>query len=64
MVLEFIRERVTNIPMRTEVDSINEFEDILCLDPTLSIRKGEDMGAPAAPVMAMATQTDPFADKR
>jgi tartronate-semialdehyde synthase len=66
VVLEFILERVTNISMGTEVDSINEFEDILCLDPTLSIRKGQDMGAPAAPVMAMAmaTQTDPFADKR
>ena len=47
VVLEFILERVTNIAMGTEVDSVNEFEDILCLDPTLSIRKGQDMGAAA-----------------
>ena len=48
VVLEFILERVTNIAMGTEVDSINEFEDVLCLDPTLSIRKSQEM-APAAP---------------
>ena len=47
VVLEFILERVTNIAMGTEVDSINEFEDILCLDPSLSIRRGQDMGAAA-----------------
>ncbi len=45
VVLEFILERVTNIAMGTEVDSINEFEDILCLDPTLSIRRSQDMAA-------------------
>ncbi len=45
VVLEFILERVTNISMGTEVDSVNEFEDILCLDPSLSIRKGQDMAA-------------------
>ena len=39
VVLEFIVERVTNIAMGTEVDSVNEFEDILCLDPTLSLKK-------------------------
>ena len=39
VVLEFILERVTNISMGTEVDSVNEFEDILCLDPNLSIGK-------------------------
>ena len=44
VVLEFILERVTNISMGTEVDSVNEFEDILCLDPSLSIRKSQDMG--------------------
>jgi tartronate-semialdehyde synthase len=44
VVLEFILERVTNISMGTEVDSVNEFEEILCLDPTLSIRKSQDMG--------------------
>jgi len=48
VVIEFILERVTNIAMGTEVDSVNEFEDILCLDPTLSIRKGQDLAAPAA----------------
>ncbi len=46
VVLEFILERVTNISMGTEVDSVNEFEEVLCLDPTLSIRKSQDMGAP------------------
>ena len=46
VVLEFILERVTNIAMGSEVDSVNEFEDILCLDPSLSIRKGQDMAAP------------------
>jgi tartronate-semialdehyde synthase len=57
VVLEFILERVTNISMGTEVDSVNEFEDIICLDPRLSIKKSGDMGAkgPAskpAPVLA------------
>jgi tartronate-semialdehyde synthase len=45
VVLEFILERVTNISMGTEVDSVNEFEDIICLDPRLSIKKSSDMGA-------------------
>jgi tartronate-semialdehyde synthase len=49
VVLEFILERVTNISMGTEVDSVNEFEEILCLDPSLSIRKSQDMGAVVAP---------------
>ena len=45
VVLEFILERVTNIAMGTEVDNINEFEEILCLDPNLSIRtESQDMG--------------------
>jgi tartronate-semialdehyde synthase len=43
VVLEFILERVTNISMGTEIDSVNEFEEILCLDPSLSIRKCQDM---------------------
>lgn len=68
VVLEFILERVTNISMGTEVDGVNEFEDILCLDPSLSIRKGQDMGAaaPAAtpPAATPLPQTDAFADKR
>jgi tartronate-semialdehyde synthase len=59
VVLEFILERVTNISMGTEVDSVNEFEDIICLDPRLSIKKSGDMGAkgPAtkpAPLPALA----------
>ena len=44
VVMEFILERVTNISMGTEVDSVNEFEDILCLDPSLSLRKSQEMG--------------------
>jgi len=44
VVLEFILERVTNISMGTEVDAVNEFEEILCLDPNLSLRKSQDMG--------------------
>ena len=55
VVLEFILERVTNISMGTEVDSINEFEDILCLDPSLSIKKSQDMEVAEPP----ATQLEP-----
>jgi tartronate-semialdehyde synthase len=40
VVLEFIVERVTNIAMGTEIDSVNEFEDILCLDPSLTRENG------------------------
>src|SRR5271169_4641159 len=43
VVLEFILERVTNISMGTEIDGVNEFEEILCLDPNLSIKKSQDM---------------------
>lgn len=35
VVLEFILERVTNVAMGTEINAVNEFEEILCLDPTL-----------------------------
>jgi tartronate-semialdehyde synthase len=45
VVLEFILERVTNISMGTEIDGVNEFEEILCLDPNLSIKKSQDMRA-------------------
>ena len=45
VVMEFILERVTNISMGTEVDGVNEFEDIVCLDPSLSIKKGQDLSA-------------------
>ena len=37
VVIEFILERVTNIAMGTEVDDVKEFEEILCLDPTLAM---------------------------
>lgn len=36
VVLEFILERVTDIAMGTEIDGVNEFEEILCLDPSLT----------------------------
>ena len=35
VVLEFILERVTNIAMGTEIHNVTEFEEILCLDPSL-----------------------------
>jgi len=60
VVLEFILERVTNISMGTEIDSVNEFEEILCLDPSLSIRKAQDMRTVKAP----AKLVDAFAEKR
>jgi tartronate-semialdehyde synthase len=37
VVLEFILERVTNIAMGTEIHNVNEFEEILCLDPSLTL---------------------------
>ncbi len=40
VVIEFILERVTNIAMGTEINSVNEFEDIVCLDPTLTLENG------------------------
>jgi tartronate-semialdehyde synthase len=43
VVLEFILERVTNISMGAEIETVNEFEEILCLDPNLSIKKSQDM---------------------
>ena len=61
VVLEFILERVTNISMGTEINAVNEFEEILCLDPSLSIRKSQDLRA----VEAMAAkQVDAFAERR
>jgi tartronate-semialdehyde synthase len=33
VVLECILERTTNIAMGTEIDAVNEFEEVLCLDP-------------------------------
>jgi tartronate-semialdehyde synthase len=35
VVLEFMLERVTNVAMGMEIDAVNEFEEILCLDPSL-----------------------------
>jgi tartronate-semialdehyde synthase len=52
VVLEFILERVTNIAMGTEIDSVNEFEDILCLDPSLTLSRSMDMGRDAAKMPA------------
>ena len=40
VVIEFILERVTNISMGTEIDGVNEFEEILCLDPSLTLESG------------------------
>jgi tartronate-semialdehyde synthase len=37
VVLEFIVERVTNVSMGTEIHNVNEFEEILCLDPSLTL---------------------------
>jgi tartronate-semialdehyde synthase len=52
VVLEFILERVTNISMGAEIDSVNEFEEILCLDPNLSIRESQEMrGVEAEPAI-------------
>ena len=39
VVLEFILERTTNIAMGTEIHNVNEFEEILCLDPSLAIER-------------------------
>ncbi|HQT67840.1 MAG: glyoxylate carboligase [Rhodospirillales bacterium 20-60-12] len=43
VVLEFILERVTNIAMGTELDAVREFEDILCLDPELSLHTTQQL---------------------
>lgn len=40
VVIECILEPVTNISMGTEINLINEFEDILCLDESLSAETG------------------------
>jgi hypothetical protein len=37
VVLEFILERVTNVSMGTELHNVNEFEEVLCLDPSLTL---------------------------
>jgi tartronate-semialdehyde synthase len=35
VVVEFMLERITNVSMGTELNAVNEFEEILCLDPSL-----------------------------
>lgn len=40
VVMEFILERVTNISMGTEINGVNEFEEVLCLDPSLTLENG------------------------
>jgi tartronate-semialdehyde synthase len=64
VVLEFILERVTNIAMGTEIHNVNEFEEILCLDPSLtledisgSVLQGDDSGKPAAAEAAASANT-------
>jgi tartronate-semialdehyde synthase len=37
VVLEFILEKVTNISMGTDLQNVSEFEEILCLDPSLTL---------------------------
>jgi tartronate-semialdehyde synthase len=37
VVLEFILERVTNISMGTDIHAVTEFEEVLCLDPSLTL---------------------------
>lgn len=49
VVLEFILERVTNISMGAEIDAVNEFEEILCLDPGLSMETPVEMDPVAGP---------------
>ena len=40
VVVECMLEPVTNISMGKELNCINEFEEILCLDETLTAEKG------------------------
>jgi len=56
VVLEFILERVTNISMGTEIQNVNEFEEILCLDPSLTIDEvsGSALDTKPEPVPAAA----------
>jgi tartronate-semialdehyde synthase len=54
VVLEFILERVTNISMGTEVHNVNEFEEILCLDASLTLDRvsGSVLNTGAEPTAA------------
>jgi tartronate-semialdehyde synthase len=52
VVIEFILERVTNISMGTDIHAVTEFEEILCLDPSLRLDQVSGsvlQGADAAP---------------
>lgn len=49
VVLDVILGRVTNISMGPEIDNVKEFEEILCLDPSLSIKDSLDLRAGEAP---------------
>ena len=40
VVIEFITERYTNVAMGAEIDAVNEFEEVLDLDPTLTKENG------------------------
>ena len=59
VVLEFILERVTNIAMGTEINSVNEFEDILCLDPELSLETPVDLDPVSGPAAKREKQLSP-----
>ena len=61
VVLEFIVERVTNISMGTEISGVNEFEEILCLDPSLTLESGWVSMADqaAAPSLQSVTEGNP-----
>jgi tartronate-semialdehyde synthase len=54
VVLEFILERVTNIAMGTEIHNVNEFEEILCLDPSLTIDEVSGSALDTKPELAPA----------
>ena len=40
VLIEFITERVTNIAMGPDIDAMNEFEEVLDLDPSLTKENG------------------------
>ncbi len=55
VVVEFMLERTTNVSMGTEIDAVNEFEEILCLDPSL--------GTDGVPVTREGAGIDEFVDE-
>jgi tartronate-semialdehyde synthase len=55
VVIEFILERVTNIAMGTEIQNVTEFEEILCLDPALTLDDVSGSVLQANPVAAPAS---------